>query len=99
MSATLGTRREVLRLYKDLLRSAQGFRYERPRSKTIYNIREVFQIYKSKEDPDVVTGLIERGKHDLRVLQLLARLDQDISELIFTDEVLKQDRKATQPSL
>ncbi len=65
-----------LALYRKLVRSASQFPVKPVGRKVLYNIREVFEIYRKEAQQDKIIHLQGRGEAALRVLAFLRHLPE-----------------------
>ncbi|KAJ3278911.1 hypothetical protein HK104_001930 [Borealophlyctis nickersoniae] len=68
--------RRALRIVKNTRSSSQPPQYPKPFQRKFYaNVRELFEVYRSETDPQVVQRLIENGQHDVEVVEALTKVE------------------------
>lgn len=74
---------EALRLYRAALRTAHSLPTSLLRTKTSYNIREAFEIYRHVQDASKRQNLVTEGWHDIGVLKEVLKADPAVLETLF----------------
>lgn len=75
-------RKEALALFRTAFRMSRRFPYVQVASKTRYNIRHLFEIYRDTADPDHIRQLIDDGLHYVETMGVLLE-DREIAERLF----------------
>jgi hypothetical protein len=75
--------KEALSLYRAAFRTIKTGLPTQTRTKTVYNVREMFDIYRDVKDPERRSYLLQEGWHDLGVLRELLKADPAILENLF----------------
>ncbi|KAI6650430.1 hypothetical protein LOD99_5867 [Oopsacas minuta] len=68
------TRREVLNIYRTILRRSQTYPMEKIRRKICFNIRDAIEFYKPITDPIKIKELIKYGQLFDKILRNIASL-------------------------
>ncbi|KAL7751641.1 hypothetical protein RI367_003107 [Sorochytrium milnesiophthora] len=66
---------DALVLYRQAVRAAMRFPIGQMRAKLLFNIREVFEMYRHESSPRRIAELTQMGKHDVDVLVGLCNLE------------------------
>lgn len=75
--------KETLSLYRAAFRTIKAGLPTQTRNKMLYNVREVFDIYRNVKDKERSSYLIQEGWHDLGVLRELLKAEPAILENLF----------------
>lgn len=75
-------RREALALFRAAFRMSRRLPYVQVASKTRYNVRHLFDVYRDISDPDHIRQLINDGLHYVETMSVLLE-DRGIAERLF----------------
>lgn len=75
--------KEAISLYRAAFRTINARIPVQTRSKLLYNVREMFDIYRDVKDQERRTYLLQEGWHDLGVVRELLKAEPGILENLF----------------
>lgn len=68
---------DPLRLYRNLLREIRRFPIAIARPKMIWNVRELFELYRGESDPAKIAQLVAGGREDAEIISMFRRLPEN----------------------
>jgi hypothetical protein len=84
MTTTSSLRAQALSLYRSALRMTHLLPYPQLRSKTRYNIRLLYSIYKDESDPLKLKEILENGAYDVETFRMVCKVnDGEIAKELF----------------
>lgn len=87
------SRRQVLRLYRDLMQEASGFASYNYREYALRRIRDAFHEHKEEHDSRIIKSLIDDARRNLTVVKRQVLISQMYKK---TPSVLEHLREQTQ---
>jgi hypothetical protein len=79
-----------IHLYRALVRAARALPFAYLRKKTLYNIRDAFELYKYERDAKLVDELIEMGWKDVEILLAWKHMDNETMSMVFRRSALSK---------